>query len=113
MKKKLVAKKKVAASKTATLKGISGKLKRNADKWKAFGAEAARATRRIKKERAVMADDKVKVEALEYLTHDGKEYQEGDTFSVSNDLADSLVAQRKAKPYDATKAKPAAAKEKK
>jgi len=52
--------------------------------------------------------DKVKLEALEYHTHDGKEYQEGDTYSVAPEVAESIVAQRKAKVVD--EAKPAAKK---
>jgi len=70
----------------------------------------ARVTPKVKpkvKETPVMSD-KVKIEALEYYTHDGKEYQAGDTHAVAADIADSLVAQRKAKLVD--EAKPAARK---
>jgi hypothetical protein len=42
----------------------------------------------------------VKVEALEYHTLNGKEYEAGDTYSAPSELIDTLVVQRKAKLVD-------------
>jgi hypothetical protein len=40
---------------------------------------------------------RVTVEALDYHTHDGATYYEGDTYEVDAAAVDNLVAQRKAK----------------
>ncbi len=53
----------------------------------------------------------VKVEALEYHTHEGKAYEAGDTYQIAEDFVDSIVAQKKARVYDA-KAEPVPAKAK-
>lgn len=42
----------------------------------------------------------VKVEALEYHTYDGNEYQIGDTYDIDEALADSVAAQGKAVRVD-------------
>lgn len=51
----------------------------------------------------------VKVEALEYHTHEGKAYNAGDTYQIEAEMVDSIVAQKKARVY-AAKAEPVPAK---
>ena len=53
-----------------------------------------------------MADkpETVNVQAAQYHTYDGKEYQIGDTYAAPADLVDSLAAQGKAFRTEAPKA---------
>ncbi len=60
-----------------------------------------------------MADkpETVTVEALEYHTYDGKEYQVGDTYAIDAQYVDSVASQGKAVRVDRVKVAKAAAKE--
>ena len=53
---------------------------------------------------------KVSVTALKAHTHDGKAYDEGDTYDLDETLVESLKAQGMAKPSDEAEAEAKAAK---
>ncbi len=50
-----------------------------------------------------MAENTVTVEALEYHTYDGEEYQVGDTYDIDEQYVDSLRVQGKAVRVDRVK----------
>ncbi len=58
-----------------------------------------------------MAEKMVTVEALEYHTYDGKEYQVGDTYDIDEQYVESVALQGKAVRVDRAKVAKDAAKE--
>ena len=58
-----------------------------------------------------MAEKTVTVEALEYHTYDGKEYEVGDTYDIDEQYVESVASQGKAVRVDRVKVAKDAAKE--